>query len=106
VPDNLEDLVALPGVGNKMAHLLLQEAFNKVEGISVDTHVHRIANRLKWVKNPTKNPDDTAKALEEWLPKTKWRHINPLLVGFGQTICKPIGPRCWECPVNKLCKFK
>lgn len=105
VPDNLEDLVALPGVGLKMAHLLLQGSFDKVEGISVDTHVHRIANRLKWVRKPTTNPDVTGQLLEEWVPKDKWRHINPLLVGFGQTICKPVGPRCWECPVKKLCPF-
>jgi len=57
VPDNLEDLCALPGVGLKMSHLLLQKSYNKVMGISVDTHVHRIANRLKWVKKETKNPD-------------------------------------------------
>lgn len=59
VPDNHKDLIALPGVGNKMAFLLLQDAFGKNEGIGVDTHVHRIANRLKWVKKPTKTPDQT-----------------------------------------------
>ena len=83
VPDNLKDLCDLPGVGLKMAHLLLQGSFNKVEGISVDTHVHRIANRLKWVKKTTTDPTKTGTALEEWLPKDKWRAINPLLVGFG-----------------------
>lgn len=106
VPDNLKDLVALPGVGPKMAHLLLQGAFNKVEGIGVDVHVHRIANRLKWVKKPTNDPEDTRKALEQWLPKDKWREINHLLVGFGQTICRPVGMRCWECPIISRCPFK
>ena len=86
-----------------MAILLLQDAFGKVEGIGVDTHVHRIANRLKWVKKPTNNPNKTGSLLEEWVPKEKWRAINPLLVDFGKTICKPVGPRCWECPVKKLC---
>ena len=63
VPDELEKLCQLPGVGLKMAHLLLQGSFGKVEGISVDTHVHRIANRLKWVKVPTKDPNKTGEAL-------------------------------------------
>lgn len=66
-----------------MAHLLLQIAFGRTEGISVDTHVHRIANRLKWVKKETKQPEQTASALEDWLPKEKWESINPMLVGFG-----------------------
>jgi endonuclease-3 len=63
VPDNLKDICKLPGVGLKMAHLLLQSSFGKVEGISVDTHVHRIANRLKWVRKPTTNPDVTSEML-------------------------------------------
>ena len=66
-----------------MAHLLLQICFDKVEGISVDTHVHRISNRLKWVKPETLNPEKIAAALESWLPKTHWGDINDLLVGFG-----------------------
>lgn len=105
VPSNLKDLCALPGVGLKMSHLLLQSAFGKTEGISVDTHVHRIANRLKWVRKPTKNPDQTGLSLEQWLPRDKWHDINHMLVGFGQTICKPVGPRCWECPARSLCPY-
>lgn len=83
MPDKLDEIVALPGVGPKMAHLLLQISFGRVEGISVDTHVHRISNRLKWVKTKTETPEQTASALEDWLPREKWEHINPLLVGFG-----------------------
>ena len=88
-----------------MAHLLIQEAFGRVEGIGVDTHVHRISNRLKWLYKPTNDPEETRQALEEWLPFSHWSKINHLLVGFGQATCRPIGPRCYECPINKLCTF-
>jgi endonuclease-3 len=70
-------------------------------GIGVDTHVHRIANRLGWVK--TKDPESTRTALEDWLPKEYWADINPLLVGFGQTHCLPINPHCSTCPVSHSC---
>ncbi len=83
VPKILDHLLDFPGVGPKMAHLLLQISFNQVEGISVDTHVHRISNRLKWVKSETLTPEKTASALEDWLPQTHWGDINDLLVGFG-----------------------
>jgi endonuclease-3 len=104
VPSKYDELIALPGVGPKMAHLVLQEAFSRTEGVSVDTHVHRICNRLKWAKSQT--PGQTADQVESWLPRDKWAEINHMLVGFGQTICKPIGPRCYECGVQKLCPFK
>ena len=81
VPDDYKKLIALPGVGPKMAHLVLQEAFGRVEGVSVDSHVHRICNRLNWVK--TKTAEETMVALESWLPRDKWKEINLLLVGFG-----------------------
>eukprot|EP00347_Sterkiella_histriomuscorum_P017237 403350158 len=106
VPSDYDKLIALPGVGPKMAHLLLQNCFDKTVGISVDTHVHRIANRLKWVPKQTKTPGETAKALQEWLPQDKWEKINWMLVGFGQMICKPIGPRCYECKARDLCPFE
>jgi len=93
VPSEFEDIVGLPGVGPKMANILIQDAFGRVDGISVDTHVHRIANRLKWVK--TNTPTQTMEALQEWLPMEKWDKVNKLLVGFGQTVCKPIGPMCY-----------
>lgn len=82
VPSTLEELKALPGVGPKMALLLLVHAWDKVIGIGVDVHVHRISNRLRWV-NKTRDPESTRKALEQWLPKEYWgrRGINWLLVG-------------------------
>lgn len=93
--------MALPGVGPKMAHLTLQVAWRNVVGIGVDTHVHRISNRLGWVKSNT--PEQTRVQLEQWLPRDYWGAVNVLLVGFGQKVCLPIGPRCAECKVNSLC---
>ena len=69
IPSSIPGLVALPGIGPKMAHLCMLIAWDEVTGIGVDTHVHRISNRLKWVPKPTKTPEDTRKALEEWLPR-------------------------------------
>jgi endonuclease III len=71
----------------------------------VDTHVHRISNRLGWVKKPTKTPEETRKALESWLPKGLWEEVNHLLVGFGQQICKPVGPSCSSCSNLPLCPY-
>ncbi|KAI9144016.1 DNA glycosylase [Paraphysoderma sedebokerense] len=101
IPDTIEGLTALPGVGPKMAYLALQCAWFKNEGIGVDVHVHRISNRLKWVK--TKEPEETRKALESWLPKHLWTEINPMLVGFGQTVCLPVKPKCEGCPISNTC---
>ena len=106
VPSNFDSLLDLPGVGPKMAHLLLQQCFDQTIGISVDTHVHRIANRLKWVPAPTPTPEKTAEALQEWLPKEKWSRINEMLVGFGQTICKPLYPKCYECKAKDICPYE
>uniref|UniRef100_A0A0D3B4E3 Endonuclease III homolog n=1 Tax=Brassica oleracea var. oleracea TaxID=109376 RepID=A0A0D3B4E3_BRAOL len=108
IPSSLDDLLALPGIGPKMAHLILHIAWNDVQGICVDTHVHRICNRLGWVSRPatkqkTSSPEETRVALQQWLPKEEWVAINPLLVGFGQTICTPLRPRCQACSVAKLC---
>ncbi|KAG0239515.1 DNA N-glycosylase and apurinic/apyrimidinic (AP) lyase [Actinomortierella wolfii] len=103
IPDNAEELIALPGVGPKMAYLTLQVAWKKNLGIGVDTHVHRIANRLGWVKTEKDGPEATRKALQSWLPKEHWREINYLLVGFGQVLCLPRGPRCDICPVRDRC---
>nr|CCC95776.1 unnamed protein product [Trypanosoma congolense IL3000] len=103
VPRSYEDLVGLPGVGPKMAHLFLQEADGVILGIGVDTHVHRIAQRFRWVPSTVKGPEDTRKALESWLPRVYWGEINGLLVGLGQTICTPRLPQCSECGANKLC---
>ena len=104
IPATVAELMALDGVGPKIAHLTMQVAWRSVQGIGVDTHVHRISGRLGWVnaaKAPT--PEHTRKALEEWLPRELWGVINVLLVGFGQKVCLPIGPRCKDCLVNSLC---
>ncbi|KNH09414.1 endonuclease III [Perkinsela sp. CCAP 1560/4] len=102
-PDTYENLIALPGVGNKMAHLFLQVCHNKVEGISVDVHLHRIAHRWKWVDANCSTPDKTALGLQRWLPKKHWREINPLVVGFGQLMCTAQAPKCDICPLADLC---
>jgi endonuclease-3 len=101
VPDTLEGLLELPGVGRKTANLVLTVGFGKL-GICVDTHVHRISNRLGYVK--TKNPAETEFALRKKLPKEWWIIYNDLLVTLGQNICFPRKPDCKECPVNKLCE--
>lgn len=87
-----------------MAYLCLSAAWGRTEGIGVDVHVHRITNLWGWHK--TKNPEETRLALQSWLPRDKWREINWLLVGFGQTVCLPIGRRCGECDLGLggLCK--
>lgn len=103
-PEDLENIMTLPGVGPKMAFLYLQCCCDKTEGIAVDTHVHRICNRLKWV-NETKSPEHTRKELQTWLPKELWGDINSLLVGFGQTKCSAVAPKCNQCSLNKICDF-
>jgi endonuclease III len=99
IPDTLQGLVSLKGVGPKMAYLCLQSAWGVNEGIGVDTHVHRITNRLGWHVPPTKDPEKTRVNLESWLPKEYYDRINIVLVGFGQTICVPVGPKCDLCDV-------
>ncbi|XP_040373681.1 endonuclease III homolog 1, chloroplastic isoform X2 [Rosa chinensis] len=108
IPSSLEELLSLPGIGPKMAHLVMNVAWDNVQGICVDTHVHRICNRLGWVsragkKQKTSNPEETREALQLWLPKEEWVPINPLLVGFGQTVCTPLRPRCGVCSVSEFC---
>jgi len=95
IPDTIEGLTSLPGVGPKMAYLCMSVAWGRHEGIGVDVHVHRITNLWGW--NKTKQPEETRKALQSWLPKDRWHDINNLLVGFGQTICLPVGRKCGEC---------
>lgn len=108
IPSSLEELLQLPGIGPKMAHLVMNIAWDNVQGICVDTHVHRICNRLGWVSRAgtiqkTSSPEETREALQKWLPKEEWVPINPLMVGFGQTICTPLRPQCHICKVNTLC---
>ena len=100
VPDTLEELLTLPGVGRKTANLVVTVAFAKL-GICVDTHVHRISNRLGYVR--TKNPEQTEMALRAKLPKRYWILYNDLLVSFGQTICHPTSPWCSRCPIERFC---
>ena len=100
VPDQLEELLKLKGVGRKTANLTLILGHNK-PGICVDIHVHRISNRWGYVK--TKSPDETEMVLREILPKRFWKGYNDLLVSFGQNLCKPVSPFCSSCPVEDEC---
>lgn len=101
VPDDLDELLTLPGVGRKTANLVLTLGFGK-PGICVDTHVHRITNRLGYVQ--TKNPDETEQALRSRLPAKWWIPINDILVAFGQSLCAPISPWCSKCKVAEYCE--
>ena len=100
VPDNMDDLLSLKGVGRKTANLVLIKGFGK-EGICVDTHVHRISNRWGLVR--TKTPEETEEALRKVLPKKYWMEFNDLLVPFGQNLCKPVSPLCSSCKIRKYC---
>lgn len=102
VPDDINTLLTFKGVGRKTANIVIVYGFNK-HGIPVDTHVHRVSNRLGWVN--TKNPEKTESELRQMLPKKYWMDINDLFVQFGQNICRPINPKCSECPVKKYCKY-
>jgi len=102
VPDTIEELVKLEGVGRKTANLVVSLGYEK-PAICVDTHVHRISNRLGYVN--TKNPDDTETALRKKLPQKYWNEYNDLLVTYGQNICRPVGPKCEICNVRKVCDF-
>ena len=100
VPQTLEELVALPGVGRKTANLVLSLGFG-IDAICVDTHVHRISNRLGWVR--TRTPEQTEFALMEILPRAHWIEINELLVAYGQSICVPVSPHCTRCGLSGQC---
>jgi endonuclease III len=100
VPDEIDDLLTFTGVGRKTANLVVTMGYGK-PGICVDTHVHRISNRLGYIK--TRNPAETEQALRRQLPRRYWIGYNDLLVSFGQNVCTPISPRCSRCPVRALC---
>jgi len=100
VPDDIDSLLTLQGVGRKTANLVVTEGFGKL-GVCVDTHVHRISNRLGYVK--TRTPEETEWALRRKLPKSFWIEYNSLLVTWGQNICKPISPFCSRCKISGLC---
>ncbi|KAJ6257939.1 LOW QUALITY PROTEIN: hypothetical protein Dda_7729 [Drechslerella dactyloides] len=110
IPETVEDMMSLDGVGPKMSYLLEQCAWNRATGIGVDVHVHRIANLFKWVPQSSE-PETTRIYLQSWLPKELWTEINWLLVGFGQSVCLPRGRRCDICTLgpkstggNGMCK--
>jgi len=100
VPDEIDQLLTLTGVGRKTANLVVTLGYGK-PGICVDTHVHRISNRLGYVR--TRTPEQTEMALRAQLPRRFWIGYNDLLVAFGQNVCAPISPRCSRCPVASLC---
>ena len=100
VPDGIDALLELPGVGRKTANLVVTLGFGK-PGICVDTHVHRICNRLGWVR--TSHPDRTERELRRILPRRQWIPINETLVRHGQQVCKPVSPLCSACPVSEAC---
>jgi len=100
IPETVEDLVKLPGVGRKTANLVVTEAFDK-PGICVDVHVHRISNRLGLLE--TRTPEETEMTLRKRLPHRYWKTWNRYLVAFGQTLCTPQRPRCPVCPIHELC---
>ena len=101
VPDSIDELLKFKGVGRKTANLVVTLGFAK-PGICVDTHVHRICNRLGYIT--TKTPDDTEKVLRAVLPAEYWIEINDLLVAFGQNHCHPVSPRCSSCKVANICE--
>ena len=101
VPQTMEQLLELPGVGRKVANCVLVYAFQQ-DAIPVDIHVHRISNRLGWVK--TKQPEDTEQALIKLVPQKHWQIVNDTFVAHGKTICAPVSPFCSKCPIYKYCK--
>lgn len=102
VPDSMEELLKLPAVGRKTASCVLVYGFGR-DAIPVDTHVHRISNRLGIVH--TRDPDSTEVALRRFFPRELWLEVNDLFVRFGKSICRPVGPRCGVCPLRRGCEY-
>ena len=102
VPATMEELLTLPGVGRKTANLVLILSFRSLKNICVDTHVHRISNRLGWVQ--TRTPDETEQALYKATDNRWWQYINLYLVTWGQNVCKPVYPRCGACVIREHCE--
>lgn len=108
IPSKIVELLQFKGVGPKIGYLTFSIAWGETLGICVDTHVHRIANRLDWVdtwRAKSNGPEKTRKELEAFLPHDRWEKINVLLVGFGQTICKAISPKCDQCTIKSNCRY-
>jgi len=102
VPEKFDELLKLKGVGRKTANIVMTYGHKKQGYLAIDTHCHRIPNRIGWIK--TKTPDETEKQLKKILPKKYWMEFNHLFVNFGQTICVPVSPFCSRCPIEKHCK--
>lgn len=102
VPDNMEDLIKLPGVGRKSANVIMLEAFNNPQGIAVDTHAKRISNRIGFSSEST--PEKIEKDLLKQFKKSDWYDVNHLFVWHGRQICTARNPKCSECPIQKYCK--
>jgi endonuclease-3 len=100
IPDTIDELLKFKGVGRKTANLVVSLGHNK-EAICVDIHVHRITNRMDFLR--TKTPDETEDGIRRKVKPKYWRDVNDLLVGFGQTICRPVSPYCSKCPVEEHC---
>ena len=101
IPRTIEGLMEFPGVGRKVANCVLVYAFGQ-QAIPVDTHVHRVSNRMGWMK--TRSPEETERRLVSLVPRRLWPVVNEALVAHGKSICRPIGPRCGECPVRRWCR--
>lgn len=101
VPATMEELLTLPGVGRKTANLVLILSFKSLQNICVDTHVHRISNRLGWVR--TRTPEETEQALYDATDRRWWPYVNLYLVTWGQNVCRPVYPRCAECAIRAYC---
>ena len=102
VPDAMDELLSFRGVGRKTANIVMVYGFHR-QGLPIDTHCHRIPNRLGWIK--TKTPEETEEVLRKMLPKRCWSDFNDLFVTFGQNVCIPVHPRCTTCPVLRHCRF-
>ena len=102
VPDSFDELIKIKGIGRKTANIVMMYGYDREDYLAIDTHCHRIPNRIGWIK--TKTPEETERELKKKLPKKYWKDFNHLFVRFGQRICLPISPKCSECPIEKFCK--
>lgn len=103
VPADFDVLLSFKGVGRKTANIVMTYGFNRSGYLAIDTHCHRVPNRLGWIK--TKTPEQTEHALKRVLPRRYWPDFNNIIVQFGQNICRPVGPKCNICPVSKYCRY-
>ncbi|EQD28599.1 endonuclease III, partial [mine drainage metagenome] len=102
VPDNINLLMQIPGIGRKTANVIRSDAFS-IPSIAVDTHVHRISNRIGFCN--TKDPEETEERLRKIIPEELWQGFNPTLVEFGKAICRPVSPRCSLCNISAYCQY-